>query len=75
MVAPIGWTDDQALTTLSTSSSIGAIDMIPATVSAFAIAAAPALLVLSFLAMVGVIVASLADAEPGGLVPRTRPGS
>lgn len=75
MVAPIGWTDDQALTTLSRSSSIGATEMISATVIAFAIAAAPALLVLSFLAMVGVIVASLADAEPGGLVPRTRPGN
>jgi hypothetical protein len=47
--------------------------MIPATVIAFAIAAAPAVLVLSFLAIVGVIVASLANAEPGGLVPLTRP--
>ena len=49
--------------------------MIPATVIAFVIAAAPALLVLLFLAVVGVIVASLADAEPGGLVPRTQPGN
>jgi len=47
--------------------------MIPATVIAFAIAAAPAVLVLSILAIVGVIVASLADAEPGGLVPRIQP--
>ena len=49
--------------------------MIPATVIAFAIAAAPAMLVLSALLIVGVIVASLAEAEPGGLVPRTEPGN
>jgi hypothetical protein len=49
--------------------------MIPSNLIAFAIAVAPALLALSFLAIVGVIVASLADAEPGGLVPRIPPGS
>ncbi len=47
--------------------------MIPATVIALAIAAFPAVIVLSGLLVVGVIVASLADAEPGGLVPRTLP--
>lgn len=47
--------------------------MIPATVIAFAIAAFPTVVVLSGLLIVGLIVASLADAEPGGLVSRTPP--
>jgi hypothetical protein len=75
MVAPIEWPDDQGLTTPRRHRFIGALDMIPASVIAFAIAAAPAFLALSFLVIVGVIVASLADAEPGGLVPRIPPGN
>ena len=75
MVATIGSTDDQGLTTRSPSSFHGAFEMIPVSLIAFAIAAAPALLALSFLLIVGVIVASLADAEPGGLVPRSQPGN
>lgn len=47
--------------------------MIESTVIPAAIAAAPFVLALALVLIAAVIVASVADAEPGGLVPRTQP--
>jgi hypothetical protein len=74
MATLIPWTDDQGDEPLPRG-SIGAHDMIPSALIAFAIAAFPAVLVLAGLLIVGVIVASIADAEPGGLVPLAQPGN
>jgi hypothetical protein len=45
--------------------------MIPADILATALALVPAAIFFAILAIVAVIVRSVASAEPGGLVPRT----